>query len=185
MEIWLYRAVVGFTEVIAILLTIAWYLRKKHRAHLQVMQEQINKIILSSEADKEEISKLNEMLAQSKVVKQNHQLSSIEDIQALEFYLRFLQAPESYHAMNDFLHLQHWVNLVYNNFAHRLKETYPSITPTELTICYLQRMGYTHQEMGIIMHVKEETIKRNIYRACTHLNLENDKVRFASFIASF
>ena len=46
-------------------------------------------------------------------------------------------------------------------------------------------MGYTHQEMGIIMHVKEETIKRNIYRACTHLNLENDKVGFASFIASF
>ena len=185
MEIWLYRAVVGFTAVIAILLTIAWYLRKKHRAHLQVMQEQINKIILSSEADKEEISKLNEMLAQSKVIKQNHQLSSIEDIQALEFYLRFLQAPESYHAKNDFLNLQHWVNLVYNNFAHRLKETYPSITPTELTICYLQRMGYTHQEMAIIMHVKEDTIKRNIYRACTHLNLKNDKLGFASFIASF
>ena len=46
-------------------------------------------------------------------------------------------------------------------------------------------MGYTHQEMGIIMHVKEETIKRNIYRACTHLNLENDKLGFANFIASF
>lgn len=109
----------------------------------------------------------------------------IQDVEALRVYLRMVQAPESYNAENDFFNLQHWVNLVHNNFAQRLKEAYPYLTPTELTICCLQRMGYSYHEMSIAMHVKEETVRRNIYRICSHLKLDNAKLKFPCFIADY
>ena len=176
-EIWLYRIIFCFILIIAITLAVAWNMNRKHQKQMLALQEHISKITVSSEADKTEITKLNEMLAQSNVLKQAIQLSTIEDIQALEFYLRLLQSPLTYNLNTDLPLLQHWLNLVHNNFAIRWRNTYPNLTSTELTLCYLQRMGYTQKRMSTIMRVKEETIRRNIYRTCEHLNIQNDKGR--------
>ena len=176
-EIWLYRIVFSFILIITITLIVAWNLDKKRQKQMLALQERISKITVSSEADKTEITKLNEMLIQNKLFKQAIQLSTLEDIQALEFYLRLLQSPLTYNPKNDLPFLQHWLNLVHNNFAIRWRNAYPNLTSTELTLCYLQRMGYTQKRMSTIMRVKEETIKRNIYRTCEHLNIQNDKER--------
>ena len=176
-EIWLYRIVFSFILIITITLIVAWNLDKKRQKQMLALQERISKITVSSEADKTEITKLNEMLIQNKLFKQAIQLSTLEDIQALEFYLRLLQSPLTYNPKNDLPLLQHWLNLAYNNFAIRWRNTYPNLTSTELTLCYLQRMGYTQKRMSTIMRVKEETIRRNIYRTCEHLNIQNDKGR--------
>ena len=176
-EIWLYRIVFSFILIITITLTVAWNLDKKRQKQMLALQERISKITASAEADKAEITKLNEMLVQNKIFKQAIQLSTLEDIQALEFYLRLLQSPLTFNPKADLPHLQHWLNLAYNNFAIRWGNTYPNLTTTELTLCYLQRMGYTQKRMSTIMRVKEETIKRNIYRTCEHLNFQNDKER--------
>ena len=176
-EIWLYRIVFSFILIITITLTVAWNLDKKRQKQMLALQERISKITVSSEADKAEITKLNEMLIQNKLFKQAIQLSTLEDIQALEFYLRLLQSPLTYNPKNDLLFLQHWLNLAHNNFAIRWRNAYPNLTSTELTLCYLRRMGYTQKRMSTIMRVKEETIKRNIYRTCEHLNIQNDKGR--------
>ena len=176
-EIWLYRIIFSFILIITITLTVAWNLDKKRQKQMLALQEQICKITVSAEADKAEITKLNEMLVQNKLFKQAIQLSTLEDIQALEFYLRLLQSPLTYNPKTDLPLLQHWLNLAYNNFAIRWRNAYPNLTSTELTLCYLQRMGYTQKRMSTIMRVKEETIKRNIYRTCEHLNIQNDKER--------
>ena len=176
-EIWLYRIIFSFILIITITLTVAWNLDKKRQKQMLALQEQICKITVSAEADKAEITKLNEMLVQNKIFKQTIQLSTLEDIQALEFYLRLLQSPLTYNPKTDLPFLQHWLNLAHNNFAIRWRNAYPNLTSTELTLCYLQRMGYTQKRMSTIMRVKEETIKRNIYRTCEHLNIQNDKER--------
>ena len=174
-EIWLYRIIFSFILIITITLTVAWNLDKKRQKQMLALQERISKITASAEADKAEITKLNEMLVQNKIFKQAIQLSTLEDIQALEFYLRLLQSPLTFNPKADLPHLQHWLNLAYNNFAIRWGNTYPNLTTTELTLCYLQRMGYTQKRMSTIMRVKEETIKRNIYRTCEHLSIQNNK----------
>ena len=176
-EIWLYRIIFSFILIITITLTVAWDLDKKRQKQMLALQEHISKITASAEADKAEITKLNEMLVQNKLLKQAIQLSTLEDIQALEFYLRLLQSPLTYNPNTDLPLLQHWLNLAYNNFSIRWRNAYPNLTSTELTLCYLQRMGYTQKRMSTIMQVKEETIKRNIYRTCEHLNIQNDKER--------
>ncbi len=190
-EIWLYRIIFSFILIIAITLAVAWNMNRKHQKQMLALQEQICKITVSSEADKTEITKLNEMLVQNKLIKQAIQFSTLEDIQALEFYLRLLQSPLTYNPNTDLSLLQHWLNLAYNNFAIRLGNTYPNLTSTELTLCYLQRMGYTQKRMSTIMRVKEETIRRNIYRTCEHLNIQNDKgnkeklEKFTMLVSSF
>ena len=132
-EIWLYRIVFSFILIITITLIVAWNLDKKRQKQMLALQERISKITVSSEADKTEITKLNEMLIQNKLFKQAIQLSTLEDIQALEFYLRLLQSPLTYNPKNDLPLLQHWLNLAYNNFAIRWRNTYPNLTSTEIT----------------------------------------------------
>ena len=181
-EIWLYRIVFSFIMLTGMLATYTWYQKKKSKAHLQALQEQINKITLSAESDKAEISKLNDLLAQSNVLKQALQFSTMEDLQALELYLRILQAPESLHTKNDFKSLKHWLDLSQNNFASRLKDRYPYLSPVELTLCCLLRMGYTLKQTSTMMKVQDDTIRRNIYRACTHMNINNEKEKIREFI---
>ena len=184
-EIWLYRIVFCFIMLTGMLATYAWYLKKKSKAHLQALQEQINKITLSAESDKAEISRLNEMLAQSNVLKQALQLSTLEDIQALELYLRILQIPESYCIVTDLTNLKHWLDIISKNFAARLQSQYPALTSSQITICCLQRMGYSVGQMGSIMHIKIRSVDQHIYRICPILGITNDKKVFKDFILTY
>ena len=177
-EIWLYRTIYIFTLIIGIMSTFTAYQKKKSKAHLQALQKQINKIITSTEADKAEILKLNEMLAQSNIIKQEYnqmlQIATRQDIDAVAVYLRLVQLPESYNAKNDFTSLKRWLNLSQNNFATRFQDQYPHLTPKELTLCCLLRMDYSFKQISTILNVQEETIRRYIYRAYSHMKDKKD-----------
>ena len=176
--IWLYRTIFIFTLIIGIMATFTGYQKKKSKAHLQALQKQINKITTNAEADKEEILKLNEMLAQSNIIKQEYnqmlQIATRQDIDAVAVYLRLVQLPESYNAKNDFTGLKRWLNLSQNNFATRFQDQYPNLTPKELTLCCLLRMDYSLKQISTILNVQEDTIRRNIYRAYTHMKDKKD-----------
>ena len=194
-EIWLYRTIYIFTLIIGIMATFTGYQKKKSKAHLQALQKQINKIITSTEADKAEILKLNEMLAQSNIIKQEYnqmlQIATRQDIDAVAVYLRLVQLPETYNTKNDFTGLKRWLNLSQNNFATRFQDQYPNLTPKELTLCCLLRMGYSLKQISTILNVQEDTIRRNIYRAFTHMKDKKDNPNkdllkeFISIVKSF
>ena len=177
-EIWLYRTIFIFTLIIGIMATFTGYQKKKSKSRLQALQKQINKITTSTEADKAEILKLNEMLAQSNIIKQEYnqmlQIATRQDIDAVAVYLRLVQLPESYNAKNDFTGLKRWLNLSQNNFATRFQDQYPHLTPKELTLCCLLRMNYSLKQISTILNVQEDTIRRNIYRAYTHMKDKKD-----------
>ena len=177
-EIWLYRTIFIFIIIIGIMSTFTAYQKKKSKAHLRALQKQINKITTNAEADKAEIKKLNEMLAQSNIIKQEYnqmlQIATKKDIDAVAVYLRLVQLPESYNAKNDFAGLKRWLNLSQNNFATRFQDQYPNLTPKELTLCCLLRMDYSLKQISTILNVQEDTIRRNIYRAYTHMKDKKD-----------
>ena len=177
-EIWWYRTIFNFTLIIGIMATFTEYQKKKSKSRLRALQKQINKIATSAKADKEEILKLNEMLAQSNIIKQEYnqmlQIATRQDIDAVAVYLRLVQLPESYNAKNDFTGLKRWLNLSQNNFATRFQDQYPNLTPKELTLCCLLRMNYSLKQISTILNVQEDTIRRNIYRAYTHMKDKKD-----------
>lgn len=113
------------------------------------------------------------------------ELVNKQDIEALEVYLRLVKMPMSYQVEMDLPSLMHWLDLASDNFASRLKRKYPRLTNKEMNLCCFQRMNCSLEEMGKIMQVKDGTIKRTVYRACSHLSIENNKAKFASFIKEF
>jgi len=185
----LYYLILGGILLVAILLAVAWWLKKKNNKRIAELQVQINKIIASSEVDKNEISILNEMLAQSNVLKQEYdqilQLATKQDIEALAVYLRLEQEPSVYSVREDLLHLMHWLDTTSNQFASRLCNQYPNLTTAEINICCLQRLGFSQEKMASIMQVKVASVNQNIYRTCPKLGLKNDKYEFKDYICSF
>ena len=113
------------------------------------------------------------------------ELVSIEDFNALEVYLRLQKVPTSYSVKNDLPGLRRWLDLASGNFASRLKKEYPRLTAQEMNVCCFQRLGYSLEDMSRIMQVKEESIKRTVYRACMHLNIENSKELFKGFVEAY
>ena len=184
----LYRILFIFLSILLIIAAITWYQKKKHREKLQELQIQIHKMTLSDKAGKDEISLLKEMLVQYQIIRQEYQetieLASKQNIDSLATYIRLLQAPESYNPQNDFNSLKHWLNLGSKNFTQSITQKHPQLTPVELTLCCLQRIGYTQKQMSIALRVKEDTIKRNIYRTCSRLSIKSDFTEFVNYITN-
>ena len=75
--------------------------------------------------------------------------------------------------------------MVIENKLFEVKNISFSYNDDEILYTDMQRMGYSYHEMSIAMHVKEETVRRNIYRICSHLKLDNAKLKFPCFIADY
>lgn len=189
MENKLYRVVFGFMLLLATVSVVLWIVKKRNERNLQRLRIQVAKVESLHEEDKEEILKLNYMLSQSKQMRQEYmqikELVDLQDIQALGLYLRLIQIPASFRASVDLPLLKHWLDITSDNFASRLQECFPHLTPGEMSICCLQRMKYSQKKMSEVMQVKEETIRRNIYRICNRLNMKSDREGFERFIVSF
>ena len=189
MENKLYRVVFGFMLLLTTVLAVLWILKKRNERNLLQLRIQVAKVESLHEEDKEEILKLNYMLSQSKRMRQEYmqikELVDMQDIQALGLYLRLIQIPASFRASVDLPLLKHWIDMTSDNFATRLQERFPYLTPGEMCVCCLQRMGYSLKGMSEVLQVKEETIRRNIYRICNRLNLTSDREGFERFIVAF
>ncbi len=192
----LYRIILGFITLLLIISIIGFKFhfkqkQKKHR-YIQEIQEQISQIISLSDEKEQmetEILRLQYMLSQNKAIDQESiaikQWGTLADIKSLGLYLRLTQTPNSYYPQSELPSLMHWLDLSSSNFATRLKEKYPELTSAEMNLCCLQRMGYSLEQIASIMHIKETSIIRNIYRACIHLGITNNKEVFSNFISSF
>ena len=192
----LYKSILSFILFTLVISVVAFKyhinIKRKKRKYAQELQEQISQITSLSDEKEQmetEILKLNYMLSQSKTINQEciaiKEWGTLADIQALGLYLRLTQSPESYYPMSELTNLMHWLDLSSSNFATRLRDKFPMITPTEMNLCCLIRMGYSIEQIATIMHIKTTSIHRNIYRTCTHLGLENNKEAFIGFITSY
>ena len=185
----LYHLLASCLFLTGLVITVIWHQKKKGQKQLQELQTQIGKITRSAEIDKGEISKLQALLVQSKLIKQEYdqimQLATKQDIEALSVYLRLQQAPYIYSIHTDLPGLMHWLNRTSNHFAYRLRDRYPRLTSTEINTCCLQRLGFSHEKMATIMQVKTTSINQNIYRSCSKLGIESDKHKFKNYITSF
>lgn len=110
---------------------------------------------------------------------------TIRDIKALAVYLKMARKPDAYDIHQDLFNLMHWLDLTSDGFAQRLYKEYPLLTMQELNLCCLQRMGYSWEEIAGIMKVKDETIRRYVYRVCNRLQILGNKKDFEYFISSY
>ena len=182
----------GIGLFFTVLIGVYW-LYIQRRKNLKQIQECIAQIELLTNAKNNvevEIKKLNQILSQGgalrdKVMQAKGEWTSLDDIRALGLYTRLRQNLQYYNPSSDYDALLHWINITSSCFASRIMEKYPHLSSSETTLCCLTRMGYSNAQISAILHVKQISVNRYIYRTCTSLGLPNNKESFLKFISSF
>ena len=179
--------------VLSIGIAFAWrfHWKQKRKLYFRQLQGKISQIgLLENEKQQMEkgIQELKDMLAYTKEINQAYvqQLESkhvtLKDTQALGLYLRLLQDVSLYNASIDYSLLCHWLDIVSQQFASRLITQYPQLSLVESNLCCLKRLGLSIPQMAMALHVKDDTVIRNIYRVCSRVKITKNKEEFNRFI---
>ena len=179
--------------VLSIGITFAWrfHWKRKREFYFHQLQGKISQIgLLENEKQQMEkgIQELKDMLAYTKEINQAYvqQLESkhvtLKDTQALGLYLRLLQDVSLYNASIDYPLLCHWLDIVSQQFASRLITLYPQLSLVESNLCCLKRLGLSIPQIAMALHVKDDTVIRNIYRVCSRVKITKNKEEFNQFI---
>lgn len=188
-----YRIILGGIGLFLIVLTGCYWLYYQRKRNLKQIQECISEIeLLTGEKNKAEdkIRELNQILSQGvalrdEVMQAKGEWTSIDDIRALGMYTRLHQNLQYYNPSSDYDTLLRWVNITSNHFAKRLIEKHSHLNTSEITLCCFTRMGYSNAQIAEILHVKQTSVNRYIYRTCEALKLPNSKESFLNYILSF
>ncbi|MBR5203601.1 MAG: tetratricopeptide repeat protein [Bacteroidaceae bacterium] len=170
-----------------------YYFKKQNRQQLHELENlirQINNLENKGEKAQNLINELNESLSRHKVLSHEYlrvkgKWTDSEDILALGAYIRLKRDLSLYEPSSDLSTLGHWLDIVSTQFASRLQEKHPNLTASELNVCYLHRMNYSLHEIAQAMHVKPDSIKRYIYRACTNMGIIQSREEFTKYILKF
>ena len=179
--------------VLSIGIAFAWrfHWKQKRKLYFRQLQGKISQIgLLENEKQQMEkgIQELKDMLAYTKEINQAYvqQLESkhvtLKDTQALGLYLRLLQDVSLYNASIDYPLLCHWLDIVSQQFASRLITLYPQLSLVESNLCCLKRLGLSIPQIAMALHVKDDTVIRNIYRVCSRVKITKNKEEFNQFI---
>ena len=203
-EMHLYRFIAGTTILffITIFTVYRLYLMNKlqQQKQFQQIQDQIKKISdlknsqkgLERENEKkdEEIVHLNYLLKESRILNEDFlqskgEWTSMDDVRTLSWYIHLRMDLSSYNSIVDYPILCHWLNMVGDGLANRFTEKHPNLRTTEKTLCYLRYVGFTYSQVAEILHVKESSITRYVYRICEGLNLPKSKSEFEKYLHTF
>ena len=189
----LLRITIGGSLLLFLSILAVYYFKKKYTHQLQELENLIHQIneLENKEKEMEDlVNTLNESLERSTVLSNEFlrvkgKWTDSEDILALGVYIRLKRDLSLYNPSSDLPLLGHWLDIVYNQFASRLTSEHRDLTVSELNICYLHRMGYSILEISQAMHVKTDSIKRYIYRACANMGIPQSREEFGKYISKF
>ena len=189
----LLRITIGGSLLLFLSILAVYYFKKKYTRQLQELENLIRQINELENKEKEMealVNTLNESLERSTVLSNEFlrvkgKWTDSEDILALGVYIRLKRDLSLYNPSSDLPLLGHWLDIVYNQFASRLTSEHRDLTVSELNICYLHRMGYSILEISQAMHVKTDSIKRYIYRACANMGIPQSREEFDKYISKF
>jgi len=204
-----------FSILLILLLIIAFYfyLRWKSRHHQREIWQKTQRI-LTIEAEKhalqqtldaeqcKNLSYRNELKAQidqleteASLLKQELRtmqkyatsLATVQDVQALNFWLRISQDFGNYHSTGpDYDCLLRWTNICSSHFATRLHQHYPMLSPKELSIACLFRLGCSVSQVAQAHHyTNPHSLNVIISRICVKMNIESSRASFTAHINSF
>ena len=189
----LLRITIGGSLLLFLSILAVYYFKKKYTRQLQELENlirQINELENKEKEMEDLVNTFNESLERSTVLSNEFlrvkgKWTDSEDILALGVYIRLKRDLSLYNPSSDLPLLGHWLDIVYNQFASRLTSEHRDLTVSELNICYLHRMGYSILEISQAMHVKTDSIKRYIYRACANMGIPQSREEFGKYISKF
>lgn len=162
--------------------TIAYGWRRKVRKEREASR---NALQTQQEITQEKEVKINQLKAIQGLRKEDVSLTR-EQIAAFDYFVRFQEAPTNYSAKEDRKKLACWLDMAHRGFASRLNEKFPDLTPRELDICYLHRLGYSVWDIKDILGMAQlNSVTKAISRTCSKLHLDSGQKSLSEFILNF
>lgn len=170
---------------------IRWLsLRKSYLNHIASCTSGIRQIALLTEQNQkleQSIKELNIRLNRDRYIHREmlevkNEWTNTNDIQSLGVYLKMTRDKLSFNLPKDLPSLLHWLDITASGFSLKLLKHSASLTPTERAICCFVKMGYSWEEVAILLNIKVSSVKRNVYRICQKLHLMSDQHSFVEFI---
>ncbi|GAB4405320.1 MAG: hypothetical protein OHK0053_31240 [Microscillaceae bacterium] len=85
---------------------------------------------------------------------------------------------------NDWLRFRQLFESIYPHFFVKLHHQFPQLSPNEIKICAIEKLGIKDSEAGDLLGVNPETVKKGRYRLRKNLS-EADKEALQSFIRNY
>jgi len=85
---------------------------------------------------------------------------------------------------NDWLRFKQRFEVVYPDFFMNLQKQYPQLSPTEVKICAIEKLGIKDAEAGDILGINPESVKKSRYRLRKNLS-DTEKLALKSFIENY
>ena len=135
-------------------------IEENENLHSLEQEEALNKIMaLQNEKGEKDIRiKQLEIMFRAKDIS-----VSSADAEALQTFLKITELKK-YIPAADRDKLQHWLNIVHQNFATRLNEQYSSLTGREKDICYLTALNLSLETVAQLLDVQPRSIERYTIR---------------------
>lgn len=162
--------------------TFQTMIEENENLHSLEQEEALNKIMaLQNEKGEKDIRiKQLEIMFRAKDIS-----VSSADAEALQTFLKITELKK-YIPAADRDKLQHWLNIVHQNFATRLNEQYSSLTGREKDICYLTALNLSLETVAQLLDVQPRSIERYTIRICEKFNFrKRSKESFIDFIIAF
>lgn len=106
-------------------------------------------------------------------IDEGHSRIEREDLTALNLSLLLERENHIIHEDSEYTALFHWADIAYRQYHTRLKEAYPDLKHTDLSICCLLRIGYSIPECARIMNTSEAGIRKRIQRMYPILDVQD------------
>lgn len=162
--------------------TFQTMIEENENLHSLEQEEALNKIMaLQNEKGEKDIRiKQLETMFRAKDI-----TVSSADAEALQTFLKITELKK-YIPAADRDKLQHWLNIVHQNFATRLNEQYSSLTGREKDICYLTALNLSLETVAQLLDVQPRSIERYTIRICEKFDFrKRSKESFIDFIIAF
>ena len=157
-------------------------IEENENLHSLEQSETLNKIIALQNEKREKdirIKQLETMFRAKDIT------VSSADAEALQTFLKITELKK-YSPAADRDKLQHWLNIVHQNFAIRLNEQYSSLTGREKDICYLTALNLSLETVAQLLDVQPRSIERYTIRICEKFDFrKRSKESFIDFIIAF
>ncbi|NJL12473.1 MAG: tetratricopeptide repeat protein [Microscillaceae bacterium] len=174
------RGLVALGALLALVLGIGLSILRIKQLQFRNAQAQIRQreqeAILLAESLMEKDHLVDEIQFQLQHLREARQEDKINQIEQL------LNARIS--TENDWLRFRQLFESIYPNFFVKLHHQFPQLSPNEIKICAIEKLGIKDSEAGDLLGVNPETVKKGRYRLRKNLN-EADKEALQSFIRNY
>lgn len=99
---------------------------------------------------------------------------SLKDVESFNFYVSLLRNPASANrfSMDEWDNLFHFTDIVSNDFCTRFLEAYSYLKWKDIRLCCLIRLGFSTNDVAILLGIKEESVIKNKNRLKKQLEVD-------------